>query len=181
MKNVYMTIALAAVIELVSIFLPLKNNGALKKYVSYIISLAVILSVMSAVMGAVRFTGDKQISFEKAYAPNLPKYLYIDTSGAYKTDKSGNKTSESPVTCDLFVKETCLEIAKGIKAELHKKFGVRDEDLKIGVSVDVSDPENIKLTGVTICTNLPDVAKSDLIKYTKELTGAKAVTEEWKN
>jgi hypothetical protein len=49
------------------------------------------------------------------------------------------------------------------------------------VSVDVSDPENIKLTGVTICTNLPDVAKSDLIKYTKELTGAKAVTEEWKN
>lgn len=182
MKNAYMTILLAAVIEFVSIFLPLKNSGSFKKYVSYILSLVIILSAATAVtgiFGSGKLTDVKLFSSQNTYSPDFPKYLYVDSSGAYSADKDGNKASATAVFCDLYIKEACLEIGESIKSELHKKFGIQENRIKVGVSVDISELENIKLTRVTLYADLPDVAKADLVKYTKELAGVKVVTDTW--
>lgn len=175
MKNVYLSILAATVIEFISVFLPIKETGALKKYVNYILSLVVVLTVVTPVLG-IFAKGEFPEVFKNsgdviAQIPELD-YVYIDKSGVYAADSNGSKTGENTVICDMYVRETCLQIADNVKEALHEKFGISSERLKVAVGCDLRDLENIRLVRAFIYTeNLPEIVKNDLYEYTKELIG----------
>ena len=180
-NNIISTIITAAVIEFASGFLPLKNNSPLLKYVRYIISLVIALTVIAPVTGL--FNSDNTDIF--SYFNNMPKeeaqistypYLYITENAVLQADENGNVTSETNVFCDLYVRECALNIADKARNALTDKFALEPADITVGIALDLTDTANIDIICVRVHGAYGYLA-SDIRDYLASELGCVVYTE----
>ncbi len=172
MKNIYLTLLGACAIEILSVFVPLKEGGALKKYIRYIISLVVMLAIITPVLAIFKNGLPDKISKIDgvSYKQMNCDYIYIDDKLAYKANEKGEIIGNDNIFCDMYIKECAHEIMSNIEEAIHEKFGLENGKLKFGLSLDLRNPESIELIGVYVYTNsLPQIVKEDIYKYVKAL------------
>ncbi len=153
---VFSSIIGAAVIEFVSEFLPISAKSPLRKYIRYIISLIVALTIISPVISMVRDIDTdvfaKLSGFDYSVETNLgtEPYLYVSDTAVYAANSLGEKSKENPVFCDMYIAECVRRVGEKAKEELARKFSLDKKSISVDIAVDVSDSENIEL----ICANI---------------------------
>ena len=176
---IFTTIMGAAVIELVSEFIPLSANSPLRKYLRYIIALVLAIVIVTPVAKLINHNGADIFS----YFDNIPEaetsiseyqYICVTENAVFEADALGNITSEAPLLCDLYIRECCLGIIEKTKTALADKFSVDADYFNMNVSVDLTDKENIKL----VCTHIDvkGIKKylvGDIHDYVEALLGCK--------
>ena len=176
---IFTTIMGAAVIELVSEFIPLSANSPLRKYLRYIIALVLAIVIVTPVAKLINHNGADIFS----YFDNIPEaetsiseyqYICVTENAVSEPDALGNITSEAPLLCDLYIRECCLGIIEKTKTALADKFSVDADYINMNVSVDLTDKENIKeiKKGLNSCAGYirGQLAKNLNLRITPELT-----------
>lgn len=153
---VFSSIIGAAILEFVTDFLPISQKSPLRKYIRYIISLIIALTIVSPIASLIT---DPDISvfsklsgFEYGSQVLLSEepYLLVAESAVYAIDESGNKKSDSPVLCDMYITQCSRSIADKVKDILKEKFSLDKNKTDIEIAIDVTDIENIEILHVYI-------------------------------
>ncbi|MBE6605936.1 MAG: hypothetical protein E7635_02725 [Ruminococcaceae bacterium] len=153
---VFSSIIGAAVIEFVSDFLPISQKSPLRKYIRYIISLIIALTIVSPIASLISepdvnvFSKLSGFEYDSQVLLSEEPYLLVAESAVYAIDKSGNKKSDTPVLCDMYIAECARGIAYKAKDILKEKFSLDKNKINIEIAINVTDIENIELMCVNI-------------------------------
>lgn len=171
MDRIFSTILVSALIEFVSEFLPVRESGSAKKYLRYITSLIIAISIISPVMDFISsesrngfFKKSELWATNDAYA--LPHYIYVTDSGVYEANAVGEKLTDEKIPLNLYIKECTDNISDSVKELLSDKFSLKKEDISIDISLDVTDYESIEIISVRLwLENANGYIKKDACDY----------------
>lgn len=172
----------AALVELLLELLPLGASSKLKGYVRYIASLMLVLAIVSPLVGLL--VRAQKISFDdvydiESYGLELPRYIYIDASGAYESNEQGERLSKTTVFCDLYLSECCHNIASGIKDSINDKFGIAKEEIDVAVAIDTDVRESIELICVRVnVKHRLGFIREDIVEYLSRMLMTEVYVEE---
>lgn len=123
-------------------------KGETKKYVKYIVSLAVLITLA---IPAVRLFKD---------VPDLLKGLSaIAADGKYQGIMDADAVPEKSAYMEMIAAGQA-EIEKYILSRICLEFGLSEESVSVTVLIDDSDVENIIVTGVNIYVNTDDFSEN---------------------
>lgn len=123
-------------------------KGETKKYVKYIVSLAVLITLA---IPAVRLFKD---------VPDLLKGLSaIADDGKYQGIMDADAVPEKSAYMEMIAAGQA-EIEKYILSRICLEFGLSEESVSVTVLIDDSDVENIIVTGVNIYVNTDDFSEN---------------------
>ncbi|MBO7148760.1 MAG: hypothetical protein J6V93_02780 [Clostridia bacterium] len=172
------TVIGAAVVEYICAFILPKSNGALAKYLRYLLALVLVISIITPMLSvwgentASLTDALDKIKLNEASVLNY-KYVYIKNSVAYKADDGGNRISDKPVPCDMYL----LEVVRSMTEEINKKLCLRfGRGADIGVSLDISNMENIEITSLWV-SDVEGYIASDIKSYLENELGIKVCVE----
>ena len=183
MNRIFSTILVSAVIEFVSDFLPIKESGSARKYLRYITSLIIAISIIIPVWEffASESAGlPDKAALSKAVSAefNLPGYIYVTESGVYEANESGEKKGDSELFLDLYIKECVKNISDSVKELLADKLSLGKEDVCVDISLDLTNYEAIEIISIRLrLYGANDFIKRDACDYIRAKLNCKVFAE----
>jgi hypothetical protein len=149
-------------------------KGETKKYVKYIVSLAVLITLA---IPAVRLFKD---------VPDLLKGLSaIADDGKYQGIMDADAVPEKSAYAEMIAAGQA-EIERYILSQICLEFGLSEESVSVTVSIDDSDVENIAVTGVNIYVNTDNFSENlinpeDVSEFVGKMIGCERVETVFEN
>ena len=149
-------------------------KGETKKYVKYIVSLAVLITLA---IPAVRLFKD---------VPDLLKGLSaIADDGKYQGIMDADAVPEKSAYAEMIATGQA-EIERYILSRICLEFGLSEESVSVTVLIDDSDVENIIVTGVNIYVNTDDFSENliqseDVSEFVGKMIGCERVETVFEN